>query len=83
MWGFSVELYSTPREKLSFSTSNLVLNDNDVHCFEMVFQGVGEFVVRDKNVNIFRSGKGIGLDFADFGAIQHHIHKFRFFADNA
>ena len=41
-----------------------------------------KIVVGNQHVDILRMGEGVRLDFVDFGAIQHHICKFCFFAND-
>ena len=51
------------------------LHNHDIFCFELVFERFGERFVGNEYVDILRYGKGVGLNFTDFRAIEHHIRK--------
>ena len=51
----------------------LVLDNDDVFCLKFFLQILGECVVRDEYVDVFGTSKRIGFDFADLGAVEHHI----------
>ena len=67
---------------LFFVDKIVALHNDDIHCLKLLFQILGEVVIRDDNVDIIGMGEGVRLNFADFRAIHHHVCKFGFFTNN-
>ena len=55
-----------------------VLHYDDIFVFEKLFVFFGEVVVGYKHVDVFEAGEGVGINLADFRAVEHHIHVTRF-----
>ena len=65
-----------------FAEVAFLLQNDDIFRFKVVFERLGERLVGNQNVDILRSCKGVRLDFADFRAVQDHIGKLCFFAND-
>lgn len=61
----------------------LVLDNDDVFCFKFFLQILRECVVRDEYVDVFGTSKRVGFDFADLGAVKHHIKELCLLCDHA
>ena len=74
---YKVKLNKSPRHFAAgfMFCSDLVnrLHNYYVVLFEQCLVFLGEVVVGYKDVDILDMSKGIGIDFAYLGAVQHHI----------